>query len=258
MSNQSFIETIAKYARNEYLSRKKWVLPSICIAQAALESGWNLNAKTLFGIKGKGVTTRTKEYVNGQYIDTIGSFQKYDNVQAAVKGYYDLLTTKSRYSNIVNNSNYMSVAYNLKADGYATDPSYSEKIIRIVESNNLHKYDDRTVAPKGTGLTLDGIMGVATTKATQKYFKTTQDGVISGQYKSNIARCPGITTMKQGRKGSTMIKALQKYLGVTQDGHLGPNTIKAWQKKMGTIQDGTISKPSNLIKAWQKYLNGVM
>ena len=50
-----FINTIGLLARNEYMSRKKWVLPSVCIAQAALESGWNLNAKTLFGIKGKGL-----------------------------------------------------------------------------------------------------------------------------------------------------------------------------------------------------------
>ena len=31
---------IGAIARKEYLTRDKWVLPSVCIAQAALETGW--------------------------------------------------------------------------------------------------------------------------------------------------------------------------------------------------------------------------
>lgn len=64
----NFINTIGVLARNEFLSRDRWVLPSVCIAQAALESGWNLNAKTLFGIKGKGFTATTSEYYDGHYV----------------------------------------------------------------------------------------------------------------------------------------------------------------------------------------------
>jgi len=65
---QNFINTIGLLARNEFLSREKWILPSVCIAQAALESGWNLEARTLFGIKGKGFTATTSEYYNGNYV----------------------------------------------------------------------------------------------------------------------------------------------------------------------------------------------
>ncbi len=64
----NFINTIGVLARNEFLSRNRWVLPSVCIAQAALESGWNLNVKTLFGIKGKGFTATTSEYYDGHYV----------------------------------------------------------------------------------------------------------------------------------------------------------------------------------------------
>ena len=56
----NFINTIGVLARNEYLSRDRWVLPSVCIAQAALESGWNLEASTLFGIKGEGFHCNNK------------------------------------------------------------------------------------------------------------------------------------------------------------------------------------------------------
>lgn len=254
MSKQTeFIAGIAPIAREQYLSRSKWVLPSVCVAQAAIESGWNLKAKTLFGIKGEGITAKTKEYIAGQCYDMIASFKKYPTITAAVIGYYDLITGNSRYSTAVNNTDYVSTAYAIKAAGYATDPDYANKIVRIIQAYNLYKYDTRT-----TGIAVDGIMGTATTKATQKYFGTVQDGVISGQYKANIARCSGITTMKAGRKGSAMVRALQRWLGVADDGHLGEKTIKAWQRKMGTTVDGTISKPSQLIKAWQAYLNGVL
>lgn len=35
----AFIAKLAAIARKEYLTRDKWVLPSVCIAQAALEPG---------------------------------------------------------------------------------------------------------------------------------------------------------------------------------------------------------------------------
>ena len=84
-------KAIGVLARNEFLSRDRWVLPSVCIAQAALESGWNLNAKTLFGIKGKGFTATTSEYYDGHYVQIQDSFRSYPNAASAVVGYYDFI-----------------------------------------------------------------------------------------------------------------------------------------------------------------------
>jgi|SRR5690625_4292320 len=39
------------------------------------------------------------------------------------------------------------------------------------------------------------------------------------------------------------------------DGKRGPATIRRWQQFMGTTVDGVISKPSQLIRAWQTFLN---
>ena len=52
----AFIAKLAAIARKEYLTRDKWVLPSVCIAQAALETGWGTSglmtkANAFFGIK---------------------------------------------------------------------------------------------------------------------------------------------------------------------------------------------------------------
>lgn len=157
-----FIKTIGLLARNEYLSREKWILPSVCIAQAALESGWNLQAKTLFGIKGKGFTASTTEYYNGHKVQIQDSFRSYPNVASAVVGYYDFLANTPRYKNAINNTDPNKAVYYLihTTDGapYATDPNYIQKITSIISKYSLTAYDSRegSVAPvSGTRKTIN-------------------------------------------------------------------------------------------------------
>lgn len=143
----NFIKTMAALARNEYMNRDKWVLPSVCIAQAALESGWNLEAKTLFGIKGKGFVATTGEYYDGHYVEIQDSFRSYPNAASAVVGYYDFLATTPRYAGVICNSDYKDTVDKLihTTDGaaYATDPDYISKVVNIIEKYNLTKYDTR-------------------------------------------------------------------------------------------------------------------
>ena len=102
-------------------------------------------------------------------------------------------------------------------------------------------------------LTVDGIGGPSTVRATQRFFGTTQDGVISGQKKANAKYYPSLKSVEYGKGGSPCVKNLQKWLGVTQDGVIGPKTVKAWQKKIGATADGVFGSKS--MRAWQKYLN---
>ena len=148
----NFIKTVGTLARNEYLSRDKWILPSVCIAQGALESGWNLNAKTLFGIKGKGFTATTSEYYNGNKVTIEASFRTYPNVASSVVGYYDFLANTPRYAKALNNSDYRDAVDKLihTTDGlaYATDPNYISKVVSIIEQYNLTAWDAREVQPQ--------------------------------------------------------------------------------------------------------------
>ena len=148
----NFISTIGTLARNEYLSREKWILPSVCIAQGALESGWNLNAKTLFGIKGKGFTATTSEYYNGNKVTIDASFRAYPDVASSVVGYYDFLANTPRYAKALNNSDYRDAVDKLihTTDGlaYATDPNYISKVVSIIEKYNLTEWDARDVQPQ--------------------------------------------------------------------------------------------------------------
>lgn len=115
--------------------------------------------------------------------------------------------------------------------------------------------------PKSDAITVDGVWGPATTKKAQRVFGTAVDGKVSNQYSTYKSKNPGLSSStfewedKPGKSGSSLIKAIQKKLGLKQDGYIGPNTIKAMQKWLGTTQDGYVSKPSSMVKAFQKWLN---
>lgn len=112
-----------------------------------------------------------------------------------------------------------------------------------------------TTKPSYSQLTVDGKWGTATTKRLQQYFGTTQDGVISHQYKQKYNQNVYAAQFDKTLRGSNVIKALQKTLGVTQDGLLGQASIKALQKRLGTTQDGVISPVSDAVKELQRRLN---
>lgn len=142
-----FINGIAPLVVNEYLSREKWILPSVCIAQGALESGWNLEAKSLFGIKGEGFKATTSEYYNGHMVTIEDTFRDFGGVANSVVGYYDFLRDTPRYAKALNNTDYKDAVDKLihTTDGYpyATDPDYIKKIISIIEDFDLTRFDVR-------------------------------------------------------------------------------------------------------------------
>ena len=115
--------------------------------------------------------------------------------------------------------------------------------------------NETTPAPANDGkLTIDGIGGPATVKAMQRFFSTTQDGVITGQKKANKKYYSALNAVKYGKGGSSCIRQLQRWVGTTQDGVLGEKTVRAWQKKIGiTNPDGHFGSQS--MKIWQTYLN---
>jgi hypothetical protein len=140
-----FIETYAEYA----IQGSKNVLPSINMAQAILESAWGKSSLTtkynnLFGIKGSGtagsVSLPTKEFVGGRYITINDKFRAYNNPSESFADHDKLLGT-SRYKNVVKAQDYKSQAYEIQKAGYATDPAYAQKLINIIEQNNLARLD---------------------------------------------------------------------------------------------------------------------
>ena len=157
-----FIEKLGTLARNEALKRNKWILPSICIAQSALETGWGTSslmnkANAFFGIKwtkGCGFnaySSKTREVYSGNSVTITAAFRAYDTLEDSVKDYYDLLTSLSYYRDMVNNPDYRTSVNGIDDNGdsnitdglykYATDPYYQGKIINLIETYSLTRFD---------------------------------------------------------------------------------------------------------------------
>lgn len=150
---QKFIKELATLAQAERKKRKKWVLPSVCIAQAALETGWGTSslmtkAKAYFGIKatkswkGKVYSSKTKECYDGEnFTDITACFRAYDSVADSVADYYDLITKSTRYKAVVNETDAKKAITAIKNGGYATDPNYVTQVMNIIKCYNLTQYD---------------------------------------------------------------------------------------------------------------------
>lgn len=110
-----------------------------------------------------------------------------------------------------------------------------------------------------TTLKVDGWWGPKTTRRLQQIFGTTVDGVVSNQFSCYKSQNPGLDSGWEWESNpsgySPLIKAIQKKVGATQDGHIGPKTIKAIQKWLGCTRDGVFSGPSPCIKKLQQWIN---
>jgi hypothetical protein len=139
---------------------------SLTIAQSILESGWGrsgltLKANALFGIKadknwrGKVYSAETQECYDGINIVTITAmFRAYNNWAESVSDHTALLTGAARYRDVIGKTDYKVSCRAIKKAGYATDPDYAEKLINIIETYALQKYDalvmNLTPAPTGS------------------------------------------------------------------------------------------------------------
>ena len=152
-----FISLFGPIAREDM--RRSGIPASITLAQAALESGWGKTAKSsfrnLFGIKGKGnagsALVWTHEIRDGgrrevkqdyfaqyaSYLDSINAHSVYLLTAKRKKGLNGL-----RYGEALTHIFEPDIfAHKLKEGGYATSPTYAEKLINLMKGHNLYKWD---------------------------------------------------------------------------------------------------------------------
>lgn len=162
----------------------------------------------------------------------------------------DYLNSKKVDSSFANR-NKIAAAHGIK--NYTGTAAQNSQLLELVKKNGIEPKKNKT-KPK-TQLVIDGKWGPDTTRELQKYFKTTQDGVISGQ--PNNASTRNIPSAKFGSSGSNLIKAMQKWAGTPQDGKISEVSmlVKFLQKRFGTPRDGKVSKVSLMVKELQRRLN---
>lgn len=155
------------------LGRKNKILPSVVIAQTALETGWGTTDLTrkynVLGMKtdlinstwkehstwgGEVYRKVTPEYHNGQLVYVEDNFRVYHTFRECIEDYENFLlyvrndkgykyrrvqgkTNPAEVINIIR----VGTGTNSKPEGYMTDPKYETKILSLIQQYNLTQFD---------------------------------------------------------------------------------------------------------------------
>jgi flagellar protein FlgJ len=129
-------------------SEASGVPAQLIMAQAALESGWGrreirredgTSSFNVFGIKAdrswKGAVAEatTTEYSQGVPQRTRAAFRAYGSYDEAFADYAKFLASNPRYAGVLATRDPAQAAYGLQRAGYATDPEYGGKLVRIMQ-----------------------------------------------------------------------------------------------------------------------------
>ncbi|MDN5870098.1 MAG: flagellar assembly peptidoglycan hydrolase FlgJ [Nitrococcus sp.] len=149
-SPESFVRSIWPAAQRTAASLG--VPPEALVAQAALETGWGehvlrcpdgrtsfnlFNIKAHGGWSGETVRVPTLEYRDGIAVRESADFRVYDSLAQAFADYAELLR-QPRYAEALNGAgDAATFLQGLQRAGYATDPAYADKILRIMDSDAL-------------------------------------------------------------------------------------------------------------------------
>jgi flagellar protein FlgJ len=143
-SPEAFIQQLRPYA--EQAAKKLNVDAEVLLSQAALETGWGKSiikssdggsSHNLFNIKadkawqGKQADVSTLEYREGVPIKEVAGFRAYDSYQQSFDDYVDFIQSNPRYKAALQAQESGQYMQELQQAGYATDPNYASKVMKI-------------------------------------------------------------------------------------------------------------------------------
>lgn len=146
----------------EKTAKKLGVSAAVVLSQAALETGWGQyiissdqqSSFNLFNIKaghewqGKRMDKVSMEYAHGKPIQQKSSFRAYQSFEQSFNDYADFVLNNPRYKNALDKVKGMEQSLHdlsetmqsdvyinsLHQSGYATDPNYAKKVMRVLNS----------------------------------------------------------------------------------------------------------------------------
>lgn len=140
---ESYISSYKDLAIDEML--RTGVPAAVTLAQGILETGGGQSdlaslANNHFGIKCKSEWTGERISHTDDAKDEC--FRKYSCVQDSYKDHSDFLRTRPCYAFLfkLDPTDYEGWAKGLKRAGYATNPAYAQKLIKLIVENNLQDY----------------------------------------------------------------------------------------------------------------------
>ena len=155
MSKQDFINGIAPYVQ-KWQKAFGFGVCSAIIAQACLESAYGTSDKArhnnFFGLKYKKdrvtcnngkFTSTSAEWKDGKYYPIVTEWYSFSDMDTGVEGYFQFIQSgRYKVNDITDPEAYLQA---LKDGGYATSPKYVENNMRVIEENNLRRFDGGTV-----------------------------------------------------------------------------------------------------------------
>ena len=124
------------------------------IAQACLESTYGTSDKAqyhnYFGLKyrpnrvdcSSGIfESKSEEEENGERVPITTDWFMFDSMEDGVRGYFQFLNSVSNYDNLKGVTDPREYLENIKADHYATASDYVDNNMRVIEENDLTRFD---------------------------------------------------------------------------------------------------------------------
>jgi LysM repeat protein len=164
--------------------KRTGVPASITLAQAVFESNDGnsplaTEANNHFGIKcadWKGETYTHDDETKNE------CFRKYNSVLESYDDHSEFLRTRTRYASLfkLDPTDYKAWAHGLKKCGYATNPEYASRLIKIIEDYKLYELDNGKDIPSPPSQPVASTDKRATSKpATQKIISPSDDVVVN-------------------------------------------------------------------------------
>jgi flagellar protein FlgJ len=148
---QRFVVGLMPWAREA--AARLGIAPEALLAQAALETGWGRsvihgsggnNSHNLFGIKADGrwgggrVAVSTLEYVDGVAVRRKEPFRAYASYRESFDDYVGFVRDNPRYREALTHTDDPAAYFDaLQKAGYATDPAYADKVMRVLNGREM-------------------------------------------------------------------------------------------------------------------------
>ncbi len=144
MTIAEYVDLYAPIAVSEMMHSN--IPASITLAQGILESGVGGSWLTITGNNHFGIKCHENWEGESLFYDDDAEnecFRKYATPEESFIDHSQFLLKRGRYAELftLEKTDYNSWAFGLKAAGYATNPVYAEKLISLIENNELHQYD---------------------------------------------------------------------------------------------------------------------
>ena len=146
-----------KFTRAEYVDKYKDIaikemlengIPaSITLAQGLLESDAGNSALAMYANNHFGIKCHGDDWKGETYIQDDDKkdecFRKYNEAEESFDDHSSFLKTKGRYAFLfeLRKTDYKGWAEGLHEAGYATDPSYADRLIKLIDDLKLYQYD---------------------------------------------------------------------------------------------------------------------